>query len=183
MPKPNQGQGDSGESHLFGSGKKFPKDAPQFEALGALDELNTYAGYARAICEDSKIKEILKTIQNDLFTCQANLALEPGYKSDYIPKLKKGRVEWLEEKIQKFEKDLPKLENFILPGGTKLAAVLHICRAKARTAERKIVAFSKEQGAEPAVQAYINRLSDVFFILARYSSQKEGRGDSVWQAS
>ncbi|MDX1608007.1 MAG: cob(I)yrinic acid a,c-diamide adenosyltransferase [Candidatus Spechtbacterales bacterium] len=182
MPKPNQGQGDSGKSQLFGSGKKFSKDAPQFEALGALDELNTFIGYTRSICGQKEISSILENIQNDIFTCQANLALEPDYKTDYIPEFKKERIKWLEEKILKYEKKLPELKNFILPGGTETASLMHICRAKTRTAERKIVKLSKKEKVDPIVQAYINRLSDVFFIFARYINLKSGRQDTIWKS-
>jgi cob(I)alamin adenosyltransferase len=196
MPKPNQGQGDSGKSFVFGSGKKFYKDSAQFEALGRLDELNCFIGFARSICQhrartpkEAKIqKELLlidstlQTIQNDLFLAQANLSVEPGYKTDYIPKFKKEKVEFLERQIVKLEKNLPELKNFILPGGSSLSAVLHICRAKSRTAERAIVVLHKQHIINMDVQAYVNRLSDVFFVLARYICRKEGVGDVVWES-
>ena len=182
--KPNIGQGDSGKSFVFGSGKRFPKDSAQFEALGVLDELNSYVGVARTHGDDAAIDRLLVEIQQTLFAAGAVLATEEGYeKHKMIPSFGQKKVKDLERALQKYEEDLPKLENFILPSGTPFACALYVCRTLSRTAERRVVTFSTERDINPAVQAYLNRLADLFFALSRYVNQQAGMEENIWQSN
>lgn len=182
MPKPNIGQGDKGEAFLFGSGKRFPKDNAQFEALGTLDELNSAIGYARTLVGNKEVGELLRTIQQHLFEAQSVAGTEPGYERDArIPRFTAARVSFLEKAIMKAEADVAPLTHFILPGGTQAASWLHVCRALARRAERRLVTLSVEKELQPAVRAYINRLSDVFFALARAENARAGMVDTEWK--
>ncbi|MEX0916494.1 MAG: cob(I)yrinic acid a,c-diamide adenosyltransferase [Candidatus Spechtbacterales bacterium] len=182
MPKPNIGQGDGGESFLFGSGKRFPKDSVQFEVLGTLDELNSAIGYSRALSSTASTKKLLGTIQEHLFEAQSVVGTEPGYEQDKrLPRFPVSRITFLERAIATLEKEAPPLQHFILPGGTHEAAWVHVCRALARRAERRLVTLSREKKINPNVRAYINRLSDVFFVLARVVNAREGIVDTEWK--
>lgn len=181
MLKPNIGQGDEGKTFLFGTGKKIFKDDIQFEVLGKLDELNSFVGYARGLVHDKKVKNLLEIVQNDLFNAQANVAVEKGYKTSFIPEFSTDKIKALEDSILNFSKGLPELKNFILPGGSEAAPILHICRALTRTVERKMVSLSKKYKVNKNVQAYINRLSDAFFTLARYINYKNKEKDILWK--
>jgi len=182
MPKPNIGQGDGGESFLFGSGKRFPKDNAQFEALGTLDELNSAVGYARALSQDATTQKLLGTIQEHLFEAQSVAGTEPGYERDKrVPRFGRARVAFLERAIVRLESNAPSLQHFILPGGSPEAAWLHVCRTLSRRAERRLVTLSREKDLDPAVRSYVNRLSDVFFALARMSNTRAGIADTEWK--
>lgn len=182
--KPNIGQGDKGTAFVFGGGKRFPKDGAQFEALGALDELNSYIGVARTHGDDAALDRFLVEIQQTLFVAGAVLATEEGYENHkMIPSFTRKKVRNLERALQKYEENLPKLENFILPSGTPFACALYVCRAFSRTAERRVVTFSTERDTNPAVQAYLNRLADLFFALSRYVNQQAGIEENIWQSN
>ena len=182
MPKPNIGQGDKGESFLFGSGKRFPKDSAQFEALGTLDELNSAIGYARAMSSEVATQKLLSSIQEHLFEAQSVVGTEPGYEADTrLPRFTAARVAFLERAIVRLEKEAQPLAHFILPVGTPEAAWLHVCRALSRRAERRLVTLSREKKLNPNVRAYVNRLSDVFFALARATNAQKGVSDTEWK--
>lgn len=182
--KPNIGQGDKGMTFVFGSGKRIRKDHVQIEALGALDELNSFIGFARAIDDNKEINQLLTEIQRNLFVAGAVLATEKGYeKHKMIPLFTKKTVVLLEEMLQKYEKNLPELKNFILPSGTSQAAALHVCRSLARTAERRVVTFSRKRKINPHVMAYLNRLSDLFLAMARHANQQAGRDETIWKGT
>jgi cob(I)alamin adenosyltransferase len=182
MPKPNIGQGDNGEAFLFGSGKRFPKDSAQFEAVGTVDELNSAIGYARFLCESSPLARELEHIQQMLFAVQAHVGTEYGYEKDTrIPKLTKRHITQLERTLVRYEKGLPPLRNFLLPGGSEAAAALHLCRTVARRAERRMVTLSREKSVNPYARAYINRLSDAFFVFARRVNQDSGSAETIWK--
>lgn len=182
MPKPNIGQGDRGEAFLFGSGKRFPKDNAQFEALGTLDELNSALGYARTLASDRGTLKLLATIQTHLFEAQSVAGTEQGYEKDpRVPIFSTARVRFLERSVVALEKEAPPLQNFILPGGTPLAAWLHVCRTLARRAERRLVTLSQQKDLNPAVRAYVNRLSDVLFALARAENARSGEEEMTWK--
>ena len=169
MAKPNIGQGDAGKSFLFGSGKKIEKDNLQFDALGALDELNSNIGVARSVCDDEEIGNFLKGVQQNLLIILGNIGTEEGYEEDErIKKLKQDEVDALLDSIKKHEASLPILTSFILPSGTQLSAYLHICRVFTRRAERRCVALRQQKKFDDTILQYLNRLSDVFFALARY---------------
>ena len=182
MPKPNIGQGDAGTAFLFGSGKRFPKDNAQFEALGTLDELNSAIGYACSIVENKDTRDLLRKIQEHLFEAQSVAGTEPGYEGDIrLPRFTAAKVLFLERAIVRAERDVAPLAHFILPGGPQVASWLHVCRALARRAERRLVTLSSEKDLQPSVRAYVNRLSDVFFVLARLENARAGVADTEWK--
>lgn len=182
MPKPRIGQGDHGTTSLFGTGKKVLKHSARFHTLGSLDELNALIGFARTMNDNKEIDAVLQTIQNHLFVALSRLGIEEGYEDDdRIPVFRKEYLEYAEQCIVTYEKDLPALNAFIVPTGTQAAALLHMCRALTRQAERYCVALSQEQSIDATVLSYVNRLSDVFFTLARYSNYCNGAKDTLWR--
>jgi cob(I)alamin adenosyltransferase len=176
--------GDKGETGLFG-GKRVRKDSPRIVAYGEVDELNAFIGGARTWNDDPEVDRILQKIQNNLFDIGAVLAspdkkrLE-GKASGFI---RPEDVGALEEAIDRLDQELPPLRNFILPGGSELAAQLHIARTVCRRAERSIVALAeKEPGsADEEILRYINRLSDFLFVLARWVNFKKGAEEARWE--
>ena len=179
MPKPNIGQGDGGKTILFGTGKKFFKDDIRFEVLGTLDELNSNIGFVYAMCEHKDVRELLLAIQKHIFIAQANIGFEPQYTKHKPPAFEKSNITFLEKHIRKFEKDLSPLKNFIFPTGTPTAAYFHIIRTITRRLERRLVRLSQQDQYNENIRAYINRLSDVFFVLARFENRQSGQDDIV----
>jgi cob(I)alamin adenosyltransferase len=163
--------GDAGETSLFG-GARVSKDDPRIVAYGTIDELNSFLGVARASWPASPIGEQFARIQSDLLAIGAHLA-SPG--SSRFAGVDPGRIAELEKAIDAMEGELPPLRNFILPGGCAAAAHLHVARTVCRRAERLVVALHDE-----ASIAYLNRLSDFFFVAARYANLKHGVADVVW---
>ena len=152
-------KGDQGKSSLLDH-KLFRKDDIHFEALGCLDEANSYLGLARCYCQKKKLQTDLEQVQQDLMDICASLVSSwAGF--DF------NRIKWLEEKIELLEKKLPKLSGFILPGGTIFSSHLHVARAMVRRAERMVVKFSRKEKVKPPIFGYLNRLSDYLFVLAR----------------
>jgi len=169
--------GDRGTSGLV-DGSRLPKHAPRLEAVGAVDEANTAIGWAQLAAAD--YAGDLTRIQNDLFDLGADLATpgEDFAPSDMVLRIVPGQVEWLERRIDALNETLEPLRSFILPGGSEAAARLHIARAAVRRAERTMTALAAEEAANPAALAYINRLSDYLFVLARMVN---GGRDPLWQ--
>ena len=169
--------GDGGTSGLV-DGSRLPKHAPRLEAVGAVDEANTAIGWAQLAAADHAGD--LTRIQNDLFDLGADLATpgEDFAPSDMVLRIVPGQVEWLERRIDALNETLEPLRSFILPGGSEAAARLHIARAAVRRAERTMTALAAEEAANPAALAYINRLSDYLFVLARMVN---GGRDPLWQ--
>ncbi len=179
MPKPKIGQGDNGKAFLFGSGQKFLKSSIQFEALGSLDELTSHIGFARSLCEDKKIDNFLEGVQKNILIILANIGTEKGYeKDDRIPRLQQKDIDDLLFYIKQYEESLPVLNVFILPSGTQFASYIHICRSFTRRAERKCVLLKEKKEFDELILKYINRLSDVFFALARYINYSKGIEDN-----
>jgi cob(I)alamin adenosyltransferase len=162
--------GDNGTTGLIG-GKRVSKDSPSIEACGSLDELNALLGIVRSHALPDGIDGILQRIQDRLFTIGAELATPEG-----VEPRKKGlgdeEVRILESQIDEFENKLPPLRQFILPGGMGAAAELHLARAVARRAERHCVSLSRLDKINPQILRYLNRLSDLCFVLARYVNQQ-----------
>lgn len=175
--KPNIGQGDKGITSLFG-GKKISKDECQVQAYGDVDELNSHIGLIRSVNNHKELDSLLEKIQEDLFVLNSQLA--SAVENSRLPQLTKGNVVFIEENIQKFEKDLPELRRFILPTGTQTAALLHIARTVCRRAERSIVTLSKEKQITENAISYVNRLSDLLFTLARWVNKQEGKQEKEW---
>lgn len=172
--------GDDGTTGLV-DGSRLPKHAPRMAAIGAVDEANCAIGLAVCALQGSPHAATLTRIQNDLFDLGADLAT-PG--EDFTPgemtlRIVPAQVEWLETAIDAINEHLQPLKSFILPGGSEAAARVHVARASARAAERKATALAATEPANPAALAYINRLSDYLFVLAR-AVNAGGADDVLW---
>jgi cob(I)alamin adenosyltransferase len=170
--------GDAGETGLFGGGR-VAKDDPRVQAYGDVDEANAAIGFAVALEPASFEQAALQTIQRDLFTIGAELATPDQKKARGAP-IGPAAVGALEDLIDKHEAALEPLKNFILPGGAPKAAALHLARTTCRRAERSVVRLSREQPINPVVIHYLNRLSDLLFVLARAVNKQAGRPDIAW---
>ena len=166
--------GDKGSTSL-GDGSRVDKSSARIKAYGEVDEANSSIGIAIAF-SSSKIKNTLLAIQNDLFDVGADLCFPTQEKKKLT--ILSNRVVFLEDEIDKLNKDLSKLESFILPGGTRSSSFLHLSRSLVRRAERSIVELDKGEEVNPNVIKYINRLSDFLFVAARFENKKEG--DILW---
>ena len=167
--------GDTGSTSLFG-GKRVLKCEELVEVYGSLDELNSWVGHIAALFPSPDVKLFLQTIQSDLFTIGSTLA---GWKGD-LSSLD-GRVKEMEARIDAMDESLPPIRNFILPGGAELAAHAHITRSICRRVERQTVALMQKQEIDKRIVKYLNRLSDLFFMLARFINKKENVEEIVWQ--
>ena len=168
--------GDDGTTGLV-DGSRRAKHDPRFEAVGAVDEANSVLGWAVLAIDDAAA---LTRIQNDLFDLGADLAT-PGddfAPSEMVLRIVPAQVEWLEQRIDAANEALEPLRSFILPGGSEAAARLHLARTAARRAERAMTALAAAEPVNPAALAYINRLSDYLFVLARVAN---GGADPLWQ--
>jgi cob(I)alamin adenosyltransferase len=171
--------GDAGETSLF-TGGRVSKGDTRVEAYGTVDELNSVIGLARAHGLPDQAENWLETVQNDLFALGADLATPLDAKTDWLVRVEPSAVERLERWIDQMDAELPPLKNFILPGGTPAAATLHIARTVCRRAERITVALADEQPISPPALAYLNRLSDMLFTLARWVNLKAGESETKW---
>ncbi len=162
--------GDDGTTGLIG-GKRVPKNSPYIEACGSLDELNAMIGVVRSLRLPDKVDRILQLVQDELFTIGAELA-DPNGKYRQSPVVGDPEIQRLESEIDALEKDLEPLKKFILPGGSIPGAELHLARAVARRAERQCVTLSQAGKVDPAILRYLNRLSDLCFVLARYVNRQ-----------
>lgn len=174
--------GDKGETGLFG-GERVSKDSPRINAYGTVDELNSFIGLALTEVKDEEVKVLLKRIQNLLFTIGSDLATPDTEKNKKfnIPRINAEHIEELEREIDKFDSRLEELRNFILPGGCKSATLLHVCRTICRRAERKAIRLNNEVKINSDIIIFLNRLSDLFFVLSRYENKISGTEDIKWQ--
>lgn len=172
--------GDSGDTGLF-DGTRVPKNDPRVAAYGDVDELNAWLGLVRASLADERLPAMLEQIQRDLFALGARLA-DPSHKiAGRVTKaaIVPGDIARLEEWIDRLESELPPLRRFILAGGSNGGAALHVARTVCRRAERAIVALG--QGAvEPELLVYINRLSDLLFVMGRSANRTSGAAETEW---
>lgn len=173
--------GDDGTTGLF-AGPRVPKDHPRIEAYGTVDELNAVLGRARAEGLPADIDQLLGIIQSELFNVGAELAT-PKPESLSMPLIGPAHSERLERAIDRFETELAPLTQFVLPGGTRAAADLHIARTVARRAERQVVTLSRQPDESVASRLviYLNRLSDLLFVLSRVVNARAGVADVPWQ--
>jgi cob(I)alamin adenosyltransferase len=172
--------GDKGETSLFG-GNRIGKDSLRVEAYGEIDELNSSIGLALNSIQNTEISALLKNIQEELFGIGAGLATPPVKPVEHEKsKIEGENVKTLEEAIDRYDKDLQPLQRFILPGGTEGAARLHLARSICRRAERRVVALLRDEEVNPLILKYMNRLSDLLFVLARTINQKAGQIEEVW---
>lgn len=169
--------GDDGETGLWG-GLRVAKDTLRVHAYGTVDECNAAIGVARACGAPASLDALLVAIQNQLFVVGADLAT-PGQAAN-IPRVEATDVTSLETAIDTLEADLPALTQFILPGGTMLAAQLHLARTICRRAERAVVTLAREEACSPVIGVYLNRLSDFLFVAARAANHSAGVADVPW---
>jgi cob(I)alamin adenosyltransferase len=162
--------GDKGKTAFFGCGM-IQKDDPRIEALGALDELNSVIGVTLCSVEDENLKSILLRIQNDLFQVGADLA-GSSLSNDALPRIKQDHVIELELVIDELEGKLGMPKKFILPGGTVASSFLHLCRSITRRAERSLVKVKTSLNLNPEMMKYVNRLSDLLYVLARQANKE-----------
>ncbi len=171
--------GDGGETHL-GDMSRVPKTHPRIEAYGDVDELNSQIGVALVTPGlPERYAEWLAAVQNDLFDVGADLAVPPGGERDRL-RVVGAQVAWLERACDEVNDTLEPLKSFVLPGGSPAAAQLHVCRTVCRRAERRAVALAAEDGQEVGVEVvrYLNRLSDLLFILARGANDGD---EPLWE--
>jgi cob(I)alamin adenosyltransferase len=175
--------GDEGETSLIG-GTRVPKYHQRIEAYGTLDELKSFTGYLYDQVEDAGSGEMLKAIIEILFRIEAQLATDPNIKLDRdLPKIDPGDVEMLEKEIDKMNAVLPTLKSFILPIGHKTSSLAHVCRTVCRRAERLVIKLSQNSRVDGIILSYLNRLSDYFFVLARFLAHINGSSDVPWSSS
>jgi cob(I)alamin adenosyltransferase len=174
--------GDKGETGLLG-GERVSKSSERIEAYGTIDELNSFIGLVIAEPVSKEVKELLITIQNQLFTLGSDLAAPPGEKNRKydVPRVPEEFFENTEKQIDKFDAKLKPLQNFILPGGSKASALLNVCRAICRRAERKVVKLNTSEKVGENIIIFLNRLGDLFFVLARYENMISGIPDTIWK--
>ncbi len=173
--------GDRGETALFG-GRRVPKSDLRVDAYGTVDELNSFIGLLRDAVENQPVRNILAITQNRLFTLGAHLASDPA-KHPPTPDLLLADVELLEHEMDAMDEQLAPLKHFILPGGHPTVSICHVCRTICRRAERLTVALAQsgEMVDDLALQ-YLNRLSDYFFMLARFLAKDLGVEEVIWKS-
>jgi cob(I)alamin adenosyltransferase len=172
--------GDTGETSL-GDGSRVPKTDLRIEAYGTVDELNSFLGLALAGDLPDEVRPWLEQVQNDLFDLGADLSVPLEDDRRERLRVTSEQVERLEELCDLVNARLEPLRSFILPGGTEASARLHVARAVCRRAERLAVALAAEHGVNPAALSYLNRLSDLLFILARAANAADGRQEPLWR--
>jgi cob(I)alamin adenosyltransferase len=174
--------GDRGETSLFG-GTRVWKDDLRISAYGTIDELNALLGVSKTEILTEELKEVIQSIQNDLFTVGADLASPFDKKESKfeIPRIEEKFSIRLELLIDKYDVQLPELRNFILPGGLKGTSLLHFARTVCRRAEREVVSLSKTEKINSEIEIFLNRLSDLLFVLARFENYSNGKEDILWQ--
>ncbi len=175
--------GDAGETSLFG-GQRVRKDTSRVEAYGAVDELNAVLGLAVAELEEKDLIEHLRVIQASLFDLGGELATpdveERQERGKATPRVSEPDVAELESWIDRLEGELEPLRSFVLPGGARAAALLHLARTICRRAERRVVSLSEKEAVQPVVLRYLNRLSDLLFVLARVVNRRSGVVEPTW---
>lgn len=167
-------RGDKGQTDLLG-GSIARKDSLKVEAYGCIDETSSFIGLARYYTKNKVIKERLKEIQNKLLVLGGLLASDEKGKEMMKDQIKEEDIKLLEEYIDEYNQKLPPLKHFILPGDEKVATHFHVARTVVRRAERRIVSLAAQEDLNPLIQKYVNRLSDLMFVLARYSEEVENK--------
>ena len=181
-------RGDQGETSLAG-GQRVPKDSPRIEAYGTVDELNSFLGAARVTARQLAVTEarlsplaaILLRVQHELFNLGSILATLPENVHPQQARVTDADVAQLESEIDRMNSELPPLGSFVLPGGDRLNAELHICRTICRRAERATVALGRVESVPPEAVRYLNRLSDALFVFGRWASHVTGAPETLWE--
>lgn len=167
-------KGDKGSTGLYSETKRLTKDSQRIRAIGAVDEVNSFLGVIVSLSEDSHLIRYLEEIQENLLVVGSVL----GGSNLRFSKVKTRKIE---KEIDRLEKALPKLTNFIIPGGTKTAAKVHFARTLVRRAEREVVNLSREEIVKPQIIIYLNRLSDLLFMFARRANFIKGVKEKAWK--
>ena len=173
--------GDKGDTGLFG-GARVSKASLRVHAYGEVDELNSVIGWARLVATDAELDALLNRIQNDLFEVGAELGSTAERKEKgSMPLLEEAQVHRLEKAIDHYEQGPPPLTSFVLPGGSESAARFHMARCVCRRAERSLVTLGAQETLRGELFRYLNRLSDLLFVLARYANHAVGVDDIPWK--
>lgn len=180
--------GDSGETRLAG-GQRIPKDDLRIETYGTVDELNSFVGVARTSCDETAhnnqrlawLSSVLKRVQHELFNLGSILATLPEDVHPKQARITAADIEQLERDIDKCNEDLPALRSFVLPGGSRLDADLHVCRTVCRRAERLLVGLARSQDVDGNGVKYLNRLSDALFVWSRWVNHVTGAPETLWE--
>jgi len=180
--------GDGGQTHLVG-GQRVPKDDLRIDCYGTVDELNAFVGVARVTAgelatRDQRLAEfaaILKRVQHELFNLGSILATLPEDVHPKQPRVTDAETEQLEREIDKANEELAPLRSFVLPGGSRLEAELHVCRTVCRRAERLLVRLAREQVVPSEAVRYLNRLSDALFVWSRWVNHALGAPETLWE--
>jgi cob(I)alamin adenosyltransferase len=180
-------RGDTGETSLAG-GQRVTKDATRIEAYGTLDELNSFVGLARASVEKmlpknpglAPLDSILFRVQHELFNAGSILATLPEDVHPNQARITATQTTRLEREIDGMNQDLQPLRSFVLPGGSRLDAEMHICRTICRRAERICITLAREEPIDPEIIRYLNRLSDAFFVWTRWAARQLGTPETLW---
>ncbi len=173
--------GDSGETALYG-GTRLGKDEPRIEAIGSVDELNAYMGYAQTLVEDADLSELMARVQNHLFDVGADLATPATHAKAAEFRISPDFTTEMETAIDTLSAELPPLTNFILPGGCTAGATLHIARVVCRRSERCVVRLAREEEINPEIIRSLNRLSDLLFVLARTVNFRANTSEPIWES-
>lgn len=177
-------RGDGGQTNLVG-GQSVPKDALRIETYGTVDELNAVVGLACVSAgerpETARLAAILKRIQHELFNLGSILATLPADVHPKQPRVTEADIEQLEREIDEMNEALPALRSFVLPGGFRLNAELHVARTVCRRAERIAVALARQEETSPETVRYLNRLSDAMFVHSRWAAHVLGEAEVLWQ--
>lgn len=171
--------GDKGQTSLIG-GTRVPKDHLRIEAYGTLDELNSFIGLLRDQAQAAGVRGDLIRIQEQVFIAESLLALDPKGNVRELPAMKEEEITFLEEQIDRMNEKLPELTKFILPGGHPVVSLAHIARTVTRRAERNAISLSREFDVDEIIIRYLNRLSDYFFVLARFLAKETNTGETLW---
>jgi cob(I)alamin adenosyltransferase len=177
-------RGDAGDTALAG-GQRVPKDSLRIEAYGTVDELNSFLGIARADAEESAatrpLAAILLRVQHELFNLGSILATLPEDVHPKQARITDAEVTQLEVEMDRMNENLPPLRSFVLPGGSRLNAELHVCRTVCRRAERICAALSRQDDIPAEAVRYLNRLSDALFVWSRWASHVAGAAETLWE--
>ncbi|HEY4002487.1 MAG TPA: cob(I)yrinic acid a,c-diamide adenosyltransferase [Candidatus Xenobia bacterium] len=171
--------GDKGTTGLVG-GARVPKDDPRIEAYGTVDELNAVLGMAVMTAIDP-LRATLLRIQNELFDLGSELATPVEAFAVGMPSVEDTQIRWMEQQMDEMNKGLEPLKSFVLPGGGPTGAVLHLARTVCRRAEREVLRLSRLEKLRPQPLKYLNRLSDLLFVMSRQAARQEGHPETLWQ--
>ena len=181
-------KGDKGETNLFGTNKKISKASKRVKSYGEIDELNSYIGGCRQLIVDlqsenfdfEKLSNVLYRIQNELFNLGNMLATLDEDINEGMPKIEDCHIDKMEEDIDYFNKNLPDLKSFVLPGGSQLNIWFHISRTLCRKCERTVVSLSQKESINSIIIKYLNRLSDALFVWGRWVNVTQSYSEVVW---